>query len=274
MDTDKLTVLLTQVQTGQVSVDQALDRLRALPYDDIGYARLDVHRPLRQGLPEVVFCQNKTIEQATGILERLWEHHDRVLATRVSDEMAAAIQSRLTEASYDPVSRLLALARTQPPMLDKDAPYAMVVSGGTSDLPVAEEAAQTAEFMGSRVERAYDVGVAGVHRLLDEREHLSGADVVISVAGMEGALTSVVGGLVACPVVGVPTSVGYGAHFDGLAPLLAMLNSCAPGVAVVNIDNGFGAGLYAHLILRRISDRGIRRSGNQGVRDKGNLLAG
>jgi len=255
MDTDKLRRLLDQVQTGQISVDQAMDRLRALPYDDIGYARLDVHRPLRQGLPEVVWCQNKTVEQATGILERLWGHHDRVLATRVSAEMAAAIQTRLPEARYDPTSRLLTLARTPPPLPAQDAPYALVVSGGTSDLPVAEEAAQTAGFMGSRVERAYDVGVAGVHRLLDERERLFGADVVISVAGMEGALTSVVGGLVACPVIGVPTSVGYGAHFGGLTPLLAMLNSCAPGVAVVNIDNGFGAGLYAHLILSRIRDR-------------------
>jgi NCAIR mutase (PurE)-related protein len=244
-------------------VDQALESLRALPYDDIGYARLDLHRSLRQGLPEVVFCQNKTAEQATGILERLWEHHDRVLATRVTAEMAGAIQSRLPEAEYDPRSRLLTLSRAQPAPPGPDTPYALVASGGTSDLPVAEEAAQTAEFMGSRVERAYDVGVAGVHRLLDERERLSGADAVISVAGMEGALTSVIGGLVACPVIGVPTSVGYGAHFDGLAPLLAMLNSCAPGVAVVNIDNGFGAGLYAHLILRRIRDRGAGESGDR-----------
>ncbi len=252
MDTHRLRRLLSEVQEGQVSVDQALDRLRALPYDDIGYARLDLHRALRQGLPEAVFCQNKTPEQAIGILERLWEHHDRVLATRVSTEMAAAIQSRLPDACYDPASRLLTLARNQLPAPAEDAPYALIVSGGTSDLPVAEEAAQTIEFLGNRVERAYDAGVAGVHRLLDERERLFGADVVVSVAGMEGALTSVVGGLVACPVIGVPTSVGYGANFNGLAPLLAMLNSCAPGVAVVNIDNGFGAGLYAHLILRRI----------------------
>lgn len=255
MDTDKLRKLLNEVQAGQIGVDLAMDRLRSLPYDDIGDARLDLHRPLRQGLPEVVFCQDKTPEQATRILERLWEHHDRVLATRVSTEMAGAIQSRLPDAGYDPNSRLLTLARAQVPPPTKSAPYAMIVSGGTSDLPVAEEAAQTVEFLGSRLERAYDVGVAGVHRLLDERERLFGADVVISVAGMEGALTSVVAGLVACPVVGVPTSVGYGANFDGLAPLLAMLNSCAPGVAVVNIDNGFGAGLYAHLILRQIQTR-------------------
>jgi NCAIR mutase (PurE)-related protein len=252
VDTDKLKQLLAEVQGGQVSVDQALDRLRALPYDDLGYARLDLHRSLRQGLPEVVFCQNKTVEQAAGILERLWAHHDRVLATRVSAEMATAIQARLPDAGYAPTAHLLTLARTELPPLAEDAPYALVISGGTADLPVAEEAAQTLEFLGSRAERAYDVGVAGVHRLLDERERLFDAEVVISVAGMEGALTSVVGGLVACPVIGVPTSVGYGASFNGLAPLLAMLNSCAPGVAVVNIDNGFGAGLYAHLILRRI----------------------
>jgi hypothetical protein len=255
VDTDKLRRLLSEVQAGGVSVDQALDRLRALPYDDIGHARLDVHRSLRQGLPEVVFCQNKTAEQALSILERLWEHHERVLATRVSADMAGALQARLPGARYDPVSRLLALARRELPPPPKDAPYVMVVTGGTSDLPVAEEAAQTAEFLGSRVERAYDVGVAGVHRLLDERERLFGADVVVSVAGMEGALTSVVGGLVACPVVGVPTSVGYGANLGGFAPLLSMLNSCSPGVAVVNIDNGFGAGVYAHLILRRIHGR-------------------
>lgn len=255
MDAEKLKHLLQAVQSGEVDVDQALERLRALPYDDLGYARLDVHRALRQGIAEVVFCQNKTVEQAAGILERLWQHHDRVMGTRLSPEMAAAIQARLPSANYDPTSRLLTLVRRELPPPSDGAPYALVVTGGTADLPVAEEAAQTASFLGSRVERAYDVGVAGVHRLLDQRERLFGADVVISVAGMEGALTSVVGGLVGCPVIGVPTSVGYGAHFNGLAPLLAMLNSCATGVAVVNIDNGFGAGVYAHLILRRIAEK-------------------
>lgn len=252
MDIDKLKQLLAEVQAGQLDVEQALDRLRSLPYDDIGHTRLDLHRSLRQGLPEVVFCQNKTVDQVVAILERLGQHHDRVLATRVSAEMAAAVQARLPDTRYDSTSRLLTLVRTELAPPPADAPYVLVVTGGTSDLPVAEEAAQTAEFMGSRVERAYDVGVAGVHRLLDQRERLFKADVVISVAGMEGALTSVVGGLVSCPVIGVPTSVGYGAHFGGIAPLLAMLNSCATGVAVVNIDNGFGAGVYAHLILRRI----------------------
>ena len=253
MDTERLRALLADLQGGHVSVDQVMERLRTMPYDDMGFARLDVHRALRQGLPEVVFCQSKTTEQAAAILERLWKHHDRVLGTRMSAEMAAAIQTRLPDARYDATSRLMSLTRADPPERAPDAPYAFVVSGGTADLPVAEEAAQTLEFLGSPVERAYDVGVAGLHRLLDQIPRLVRADVVISVAGMEGALTSVVGGLVACPVVGVPTSVGYGASFGGMAALLAMLNSCAPGVAVVNIDNGFGAGVYAHLILRRIS---------------------
>ncbi len=258
------------MQAGRASVEQALERLRHLPYDEVSlrndkvplrngmaengvsFARLDLHRALRQGLPEVIFCQGKTPEQVTIIMERLASHHGRVLGTRASEETARMVQSRLPEAHYDPISRLLSLARTELPAPSADAPYALVAAAGTSDLPVAEEAAQTAEFMGSRVERAYDVGVAGIHRLLDQRERLFGASAIVSVAGMEGALTSVIGGLVACPVIGVPTSVGYGAHFGGLAPLLAMLNSCAPGVAVVNIDNGFGAGLYAHMILRQM----------------------
>lgn len=255
MDAKKLRSLLSEVQAGRVGIDQALERLRVLPYEDIGDARLDLHRSLRQGLPEVVFCQGKTVEQVTHILERLWQHHDRILATRASAEMAAAVQSQLPQARYDATSRLLTLARSELPAPAADAPFALVVSGGTSDLPVAEEAAQTAEFLGSRVERAFDVGVAGIHRLLDRRELIFGADIIISVAGMEGALTSVVGGLAACPVIGVPTSVGYGASFNGLAALLAMLNSCATGVAVVNIDNGFGAGVYAHLLLRRIQEK-------------------
>ncbi len=258
MDTDKLRKLVLDIQAGQVSVEEAMARLRDLPYADIGDARLDLHRPLRQGLAEVVFCQGKTVEQVIAIMERLAQHHDRIMGTRASPEMAAAVQARLPQVRYDSTSRLLTLARVELAPPAPDAPYALVVSGGTADLPVAEEAAQTIAFLGSRVERAYDVGVAGIHRLLDQRERLYAADVIVSVAGMEGALTSVVGGLVDCPVIGVPTSVGYGAHLGGLAPLLAMLNSCAPGVAVVNIDNGFGAGLYAHLILRRIQKAGQR----------------
>ena len=250
MDIEKLRQMLDAVQQGQTTVDEALKRLRQLPYEDLGYARLDLHRPLRNGMPEVVFCQGKTTEQIIAILNRLWQHHDRVLGTRLSPEMAEAILKEIPEAHYEPLSRLVTLVRGELPAPPEDAPYILIVTGGTADMPVAEEAAQTLEFLGSRVERAYDVGVAGIHRLFDRLGLVTGAAVIISVAGMEGALTSVVGGLVSCPVVGVPTSVGYGASFNGLSALLAMLNSCATGVSVVNIDNGFGAGVVAHRILQ------------------------
>jgi len=255
MDADKVRELLTAVQQGNVAVNDAMARLRTLPFDDLGnFARLDIHRSLRNGMPEVVLCDGKTPEQSTAILERLWQHHDRVMGTRVSPGMADIIRATLPEAIYDRTSRLLTLARTELPAPTEDAPYAMVVCGGTSDLPVAEEAAQVMEFAGDRVERAYDVGVAGLHRLLGELDRLMQAKVIIAVAGMEGALTSVVAGLVAAPVIGVPTSVGYGANFGGVAPLLTMINSCASGVTVVNIDNGFGAAVSAHLMLRQISE--------------------
>ena len=201
-------------------------------------------------MPEVVLCEGKTILQATTILQHLSQHHDRVMGTRVSGEMAQAILASIPEAHYDPMSRLVTLVRSENPAPAENAPYALIVTGGTADMPVAEEAAQTLEFLGSPVQRAYDVGVAGIHRLFDQLDLLTGAAVVLSIAGMEGALTSVVGGLVSCPVIGVPTSVGYGASFNGLAALLAMLNSCATGVSVVNIDNGFGAGVVAHRILQ------------------------
>jgi NCAIR mutase (PurE)-related protein len=252
MDQIKLEELLSSVKEGEVSVEDALKRLESLPFEDLGFARLDLHRDLRQGLPEVVFCQNKTPEQIITIMKKLWEHHDHVLGTRLSPDAAEIILKGLPEAKYDPMSKLLQLSRGTLPQPGEDAPYVMVVSGGTSDQPVAEEAAVTLEFLGSRVIRSYDIGVSGVHRLFDQHALLTEADVIISVAGMEGALTSVVGGLVSCPVVGVPTSVGYGANFQGVSALLAMLNACAPGIAVVNIDNGFGAAVYAHSILRRI----------------------
>ena len=255
MDVETLRSMLEAIQVGELSVDQAIERLRGFPYDDLGHTRLDTHRALRKGLPEVVFCQNKTPAQAVEIFEKLARHHKRVMGTRASAELAAAVQSQLPNTSYDPISRLITINNQEIPTPPADAPYALVLSAGTSDQPVAEEAVQTLAFLGGRVEKAYDVGVAGLHRVLDQRELLSNADVVISVAGMEGALTSVVSGLVACPVIGVPTSVGYGANFDGIAPLLAMLNSCAPGVAVVNIDNGFGAAQIAYMILKRIQDR-------------------
>ena len=250
MDAEKLRQLLEAIQNGQTSVEEALERLRQLPYEDLGYARLDLHRALRNGTPEVVFCEGKTIPQATEILKRLWQHHERVMGTRVAPEMAEAILKAMPAAHYDPIARLVTLVRAENPALPADATYALIVTGGTADMPVAEEAAQTLEFLGSRVVRAYDVGVAGIHRLFDQLDLLTGAAVILSIAGMEGALTSVVGGLVSCPVIGVPTSVGYGASFNGLAALLAMLNSCATGVSVVNIDNGFGAGVVAHRILQ------------------------
>ena len=250
MDVEKLRQLLAEVQSGEVGIEQALERLKSLPFENIGYAQIDTHRALRTGFPEVVFCQHKSIDQILAILTRLWEHHDRVLGTRLPADQATSVLERFPQAHYDPTSRLLVLSRRDLPHPPEEAPYAMVVSGGTADLPVAEEATQTLEFLGSKVKRAYDVGVSGVHRILDQRALLDHAAVVISVAGMEGALTSVVAGLVSCPVIGVPTSVGYGASFAGLAALLAMLNSCAAGVAVVNIDNGFGAGQFAHLILQ------------------------
>ncbi len=252
MDTKKIENLLREVQSGEIDISQAMERLRTLPYADLGYAHVDLHRGLRKGLPEVVFCQNKTLPQLIGIFNKLWENHDRVMGTRLTAEMAGALLAEFPDARYDPISRLLTIARAETP--EMSARFAAVVSAGTSDLPVAEEAAQTLEFYGDRVERFYDVGVAGIHRLLDKRERLVAASVVISVAGMEGALTSVVAGLVPGPVIGVPTSVGYGANFDGLAPLLAMLNACAPGVAVVNIDNGFGAAQFAHLILNQLAE--------------------
>jgi NCAIR mutase (PurE)-related protein len=249
MDIDKLRQLLEAIQHGQTTVDEAMERLRQLPYEDLGYARLDLHRALRNAMPEVVLCEGKTIQQATTILEHLWQHHDRVMGTRVSPVIAEAILKKIPAAHYDPLSRLVTLIKAENPVQPENTHYALIVTGGTADMPVAEEAAQTLEFLGSRVERAYDVGVAGIHRLFDQLDLLTGAAVILSIAGMEGALTSVVGGLVSCPVIGVPTSIGYGASFNGLAALLAMLNSCATGVSVVNIDNGFGAGVVAHRIL-------------------------
>ena len=249
MEENTLRSLLEQVQGGQVAVEEAMQRLRALPYEEVGgFARLDMHRALRTGFPEVVFGQGKSPEQIASIVERLAARNDRVLVTRVSPEMNAALAGKLPQdMRYYPIPRLLVLNRSK----EAPQPGVVVATGGTADMPVAEEAALTAETMGCAVERLYDVGVAGLHRLLDRVEVLQSARVVVVAAGMEGALASVVGGLVAAPVIAVPTSIGYGASFNGLAALLSMLNSCASGVAVVNIDNGFGAGYLAAVINRR-----------------------
>ena len=221
--------------------------LRNLPYEDLGFAKVDHHRALRQGFPEVVFGHGKTVEQVVGIAERLASRSDRLLITRVSAEYFEAVRQRLPDACYNAVARAIVLDQRQNVVT---VPGVVVMSGGTADLPVAEEAVVTAELMGNRVDRIYDVGVAGIHRLLDHLPRLQQARVVVAVAGMEGALPSVVGGLLSVPVIAVPTSVGYGASFGGLAPLLTMLNSCAPGISVVNIDNGFGAGYLAGIINR------------------------
>jgi NCAIR mutase (PurE)-related protein len=252
MDTQRLKRLLDEVKSGEMPVDQAFDSLRTLPYDDIGCAKLDLHRGIRTGFPEVVFCQGKTCEQSVEIVKRLAAHHAKVLATRVAPDVAEKIAEAVAGCTYHGTARLLVVDRPGEKTggAAKDAKYVMVLCAGTADIPVAEEAAVTAESMGSRVERSYDIGVAGLHRLLDQRERIMQANVLIVVAGMEGALPSVVGGMVSCPVIAVPTSVGYGASFGGLSALLAMLNSCAAGVAVMNIDNGFGAGYFAHLVNR------------------------
>ena len=229
-----------------------------LRMDELEHSVLDHGRTARTGVPEVIFCEGKTTRQVVEIVGRVVEREGRVLATRVSPETAAAVIAAFPDAAYHSLARIVVIDRRPLPSTDAAAaaaeaappPYVAVVTAGTSDLPVAEEASVTLEFLGARVERVNDVGVAGLHRLLSRREVLRQARVVIAVAGMEGALPSVIGGLVACPVVAVPTSVGYGANFGGLAALLAMLNSCAPGVAVVNIDNGFGAAVHAYKILK------------------------
>ncbi|GAC1536369.1 MAG: nickel pincer cofactor biosynthesis protein LarB [Herpetosiphon sp.] len=248
MDVPSLHELLEGVQSGRVSVSEAEHRLRDLPFADLGDTLLDHHREIRTGMPEVVYAEGKTSAQVATILARLAQHSAVAIATRASSEMYATVRATLPTAIYYEHARIIAIGRAAQLDVTK---YLVVASAGTSDMPVAEEAAITAELLGHRVERLYDVGVAGLHRLLAQRDLLFGASAVIVVAGMEGALASVVGGLVAVPVLAVPTSVGYGTSLGGIAALLSMLNSCAPGVAVLNIDNGFGAAAFAHLVLRR-----------------------
>jgi len=244
----QLARLLHDVKAGRVSPADAAERLRALPFEDLGYAKIDHHRELRTGFPEVIYCAGKTIPQVIEIARRIAARHHVALATRCSPETAEAVSDAFPRVAWHEVARILVIGR--PPKPSPRAKPVAVVTAGTADVPVAEEAAVTAETMGSRVERIYDVGVAGLHRLLRHREKLREARAIIVVAGMDGALASVVGGLVSAPVIAVPTSIGYGASFQGLAALLTMLNSCASGVVVVNIDNGFGAGYFAALLVR------------------------
>jgi NCAIR mutase (PurE)-related protein len=252
MDPVRIRQLLDRVQKGESSVDAALDELRALPFRELGFATVDHHRHLRQGFPEVVFGLGKQTPHLIAIVRELAAGGSNVLATRLGEDVAAALCEAVPGVRHERAARACVLEQRAIELTGRGT--VLVVSAGTSDVPVAEEAALTAHLMGSRVERIFDVGVAGIHRLLAQRERILSAEVIIVCAGMEGALASVVGGLVAKPVIAVPTSIGYGASFGGIAALLAMLNSCAAGVTVVNIDNGFGAGYAAALINRRVPE--------------------
>ena len=247
MNADSIRKLFAQVRRGEVAPDEAVERLRHMPFEDLGFAKVDHHRALRVGLPEVIFGQGKTPEQLAKIFSSLAQQAQNVLATRASKEQFAAVRKKVRKAEYREPAKTILLQRDQKKY---GKGLVAVVCAGTSDIPVAEEAAVTAEIMGNKVERLYDVGVAGIHRLLANRNTLMRARVVIVCAGMEGALPSVVGGLIGVPVIAVPTGVGYGAAFKGVAALLGMMNSCASNVSVVNIDNGFGAGYVASLINR------------------------
>lgn len=252
MDDRGLRMLLEEVRAGNLNIADAMHRLRKLPFDDLGFAKIDFHRCIRQGVPEVVFCQGKSITQIQSIVTTIAEHHSNVLATRADEEVFKGIREVVPDCRYHEQARMVVIK----PQEVERVGNIVVVSAGTSDIPVAEEAAVTAEALGNAVNRLYDVGVAGIHRLLLSCEDLFQANVLVVVAGMEGALASVVGGLVSSPVIGVPTSVGYGASFGGVAALLTMLNSCSSGVSVVNIDNGFGAGYQASLINKLAARKG------------------
>jgi hypothetical protein len=245
MNIDELEIILESIRDGKLAVADGVSRLNNPLYTDLECAKLDTHREMRVGYPEVIFCPGKTIEQIKTIVNAMMAGESNILATRANEEIFAAVKDICPKASYNPLARAITVIRKIMPVSEN---YIAVVTAGTSDLPVAEEAAVTAEVFGNRVERIVDVGVAGIHRLFDKLNLIRGARVVIVVAGMEGALPSVVGGLVDKPIIAVPTSVGYGTSFQGVAALLAMLNSCAGGISVVNIDNGFGAGSVASKI--------------------------
>ena len=247
MNTSQIMELLQLVAAGSASPESALERLRTLPFEDLGFAKVDHHRPLRKGYPETIFCEGKTPDQIVTIANRMREHGSNVLGTRCKSAAMEAVLAQCPGAVHHEAARAFTITVEPPAPLDG---YVGVVCAGTSDIPVAEEAVVTCETMGCKVERIYDVGVAGIHRLLGQRDRLEAASAIIVCAGMEGALPSVIAGLVRAPVIGVPTSVGYGAGFGGFAALLGMLNSCATGLTVVNIDNGFGAAVAAAMINR------------------------
>ena len=240
----KIKEIMLGVKKKKIGVDEAIKKLRFLPFEDLGFAKIDHHRALRKGFPEVVFCQNKTKNQVVDIVKRLSKNNSVVLATRATEEIYKEVKKHIKNSNYNKISRTIIINNKS---IQKKGKI-LVVSAGTSDINVAEEAAAVAESMGNRVERLYDVGVAGLHRLLNNKEKIEDANVLVVVAGMDGVLPSVVSGIFGKPIIAVPTSVGYGASFKGIAPLLTMLNSCSPGVVVVNIDNGFGAGYFASMI--------------------------
>lgn len=253
MNKDELKYFLEQVKNEEISVDSAVEKLKELPFTEIGnYAKIDNHRALRNGYPEVIFCQGKSLEHINGIIAKMLElGENNILATRASKEVYESVCKITDYAIYYELARIIVIKRKE---ITKTKKNILIMTGGTADIPVAEEAAVTAEVLGNSVERLYDVGVAGIHRLLAKLDVICSANVIICVAGMEGALASVVGGLVDVPVIAVPTSVGYGASFNGVAALLSMLNSCASGTSVVNIDNGFGAGYTASMINKLNGD--------------------
>jgi len=250
MTLEKLKNILSEVANGTLSVEKALSTLKALPFEDIHYAHVDHHRSIRKGFPEVIFGQGKTSKQIIGIMDRMRQQENVILVTRIDREKAMDVISNFPDVTYDSEAHML-IWNTHPIPIDQGKGLILVLSAGTSDIPVAREAFLTAKAMGNNVESAYDVGVAGIHRLFDHSQAIDNANVLIVVAGMEGALPSVVAGLVDKPVIAVPTSIGYGVSFGGLTALFAMLNSCASNVAVVNIDNGFGAGYLASIINRK-----------------------
>ena len=239
--------LLEDYKKGKISLNEVLKELESLPYKDLGFAKVDTHRSIRKGFPETVFCKGKTIEQIIGIIKNLSSGENNILATKANKKIYKSIKKIFPEAIFNEYANTIVIKQRE---VKQNKGKILVITGGTSDIPVAEEAIVTAEILGNKIEKAYDVGVAGVHRILDIKDKLDNANVIIVVAGMEGALASIVGGLTSKPVIAVPTSVGYGANFNGIAPLLTMMNSCAEGVVVVNIDNGFGAGYFASLINR------------------------
>jgi len=239
--------ILQDYKNGKISLSEVLDKLKNLPYEDLGFAKIDNHRLLRKGFPETVFCPGKTIDQIIKIVETMSNKNHNILLTKAEKKVFNALKKKYHDAEYNEAAKVIVIRKEKKKSSKGNI---LIITAGTSDIPIAEEAFVTAELMGNKVEKVYDVGVAGVHRLFDIKDKIFNANVVIVVAGMEGALASIVGGLTSKPVIAVPTSIGYGASFKGIAPLLTMMNSCAEGVVVVNIDNGFGAGYFANLINR------------------------